>query len=59
MIDQTISSPSSKLVGVGHFGKRVPYGFHHLKRWFILVVEPSPSFRNRSLAADCPILWFF
>jgi hypothetical protein len=25
-------------------------------RWFSLVVEPSPGFRPRSLAADCPLL---
>ncbi len=25
-------------------------------RPYILVVEPSPSFRNRSSAADCPLL---
>jgi len=35
------------------------YGFHHHEqitfRWFILVVEPSPDFRHRRLAADCPI----
>ena len=38
------------------------YGFHHHSfrlRWSILVVEPSPLFRDRSLAADCPIFSFF
>jgi len=39
------------------------YGFHHHERytvrWSILVVEPSPGFRHRRLAADCPILSFF
>ena len=37
------------------------YGFHHHSfrlRWSILVVEPSPLFRDRSLAADCPISLF-
>jgi hypothetical protein len=25
-------------------------------RWYALVVEPSPTFRYRGSAADCPIL---
>ena len=24
-------------------------------RWYVLVVEPSPEFPHRSLAADCPL----
>jgi len=39
------------------------YGFHHREqvafRWSILVVEPSPDFRHRRLAADCPSSSFF
>jgi len=36
-----------------------PYGFHHHRsrfRWSILVVEPSPEFPHRSLAADHPLI---
>jgi hypothetical protein len=55
-------------VGVGHFGFTIlmdiasPMDFITLSiafRWSILVVEPSPLFQDRSLAADCPIFSFF
>jgi len=55
-------------VGVGHFGFTMlmnivlPTDFIILSlafRWSILVVEPSPLFRDRSLAADFPIFSFF
>ncbi len=51
-------------------GHLIPYGFHHhamrnldsqvpdtiaLFKWYTLVVEPSPGFRPRSSAADCPL----
>ena len=47
--------------GAGHFEQLLlPYGFHYHSnnrlRQYILVVEPSPSFRNRSLAADYPLV---
>lgn len=54
-------------VGVGHFGSTTlmvivsPMDFIILSiafRWSILVVEPSPLFQVRSLAADCPIFSF-
>lgn len=45
--------------GAGHFEQLLlPYGFHchsvRLKQ-YILVVEPSPEFPHRSLAADYPL----
>ncbi|MGG0426747.1 hypothetical protein ABEY44_06570 [Priestia megaterium] len=55
-------------VGAGHFGFTIlmviasPMDFIILSvafRWSILVVEPSPEFPHRSLAADCPIFSFF
>lgn len=49
-----------KCLGAGHFEQLLlPYGFHcHSKclRPYILVVEPSPKFPYRSLAADYPLL---
>lgn len=55
-------------VGVGYFGFTIlmdiasPMDFIIVSiafRWSILVVEPSPLFQDRSLAADCPIFSFF
>src|SRR5699024_2661037 len=60
--------PLEILVGAGHFGiDKVlmlifPMDFIIMRltfRWSILVVEPSPGFRHRRLAADCPISYFF
>src|SRR5699024_12379573 len=59
--------PLEILVGAGHFGiDKVlmlifPMDFIIMRltfRWSILVVEPSPGFRHRRLAADCPISSF-
>ncbi len=36
-----------------------PYGLHHRSngfRWYVLVVEPSPLFRDRGSAADHPLV---
>ncbi len=61
-ICQTISS--TKVLVVGFFGGFLsPTDFitvHvYMGRWYVLVVEPSPIFRYRSLAADCPIRLIF
>lgn len=49
-----------KFLGAGHFEQLLlPYGFHCHSiclRPYILVVEPSPKFPYRSLAADYPLV---
>jgi hypothetical protein len=62
-ICQTISS--TIIVVVGYFeGTSAPMDFITMAlrfRWYILVVEPSPAFQQRSSAADYPLfhLYYF
>jgi hypothetical protein len=53
--------PQLYLLGAGRFGSALasPTDFITIAfrlRWYVLVVEPSPPFRDRSLAAGCPLL---
>jgi len=66
-VDQTISSPAALFVEPvrgralrARFAR--PTGFITIPRgcrWYALVVGPSPAFRHRGSAADCPIPSFF
>jgi len=67
-VDQTISSPAALLRACSGPGTSSafwrPTGFITVPlccglRWYALVVEPSPTFRYRGSAADCPIPSFF